>query len=113
MTKPHCTKRNPTGITDYDITKFAQLPEWQALVEAVYAVACSAQRAGISGGQDSFAEAVGHLARGVAFMDACRQCGSAVGVPPNITNRSMHGQYLFAEGHQWGCNFSLDYPLHS
>ncbi len=53
---------NPTGITNYNIEAWARLPEWQALSQALNAVALAAGRKQI-GNQDDLAAAVGHSGR--------------------------------------------------
>lgn len=111
---------NPTGITNYDISRFAALPEWQHLAQALNMVALAGNAAGIGGGQDALVDAVGHLARGVAFMDCCPKCERITddtivdtGAAPFATDIDGHwirGRYRCAQGHQWTCNHTLTFP---
>lgn len=72
-------------------------------------------------GQDGFVEAVGHLARGIAYMDCCSECDRFTDTndPDTFINTSaapcitiiedgwLQGVYVCAEGHQWNCGYSL------
>lgn len=112
------TKTNPTGITNYDISTFARLPGWQQLAQALNAVALAAGKAEIGGGQDALTKAVGHLARGVAFMDCCQDCErrlspdgpyvdtSAAPYATDIEDGWLRGRYRCANGHEWTCGYS-------
>ena len=117
------TQINPTGITNYDIAPWAHLPEWQALSQALNAVALAANDARIDGGQGALVAAVGHLARGVGFMDCCQQCDhlpdgidgefhdpSTAPYATTIERGWLRGRYRCAAGHEWTCGYALNFP---
>jgi predicted GIY-YIG superfamily endonuclease len=114
-----CTQTNPLGLSDYNIAQFAALPQWQNLAQALNSVALVAHDAGIKGGQDALVEAVSHLARGVGYMDCCRECDrtpdewidtSAAPYQTKIHGGSVLGRYRCASGHEWFCWYSLRIP---
>jgi len=118
------TDANPTGITDYNIHRFAQLPEWQHLAQAINTVVLAANRARIPGDEDDFVEAIAHLARGVAFMDCCEQCENSLDDDAGFVDTSaapytttidggwLHGRYRCWQGHEWTCGYALDHWLY-
>jgi len=71
----NCTKKNPNGMATHDHSKWADLPGWQALTQAMNRVVLEARLAGIRGNQDVAAEVMSNLARSVAYMDRCPTCG--------------------------------------
>jgi hypothetical protein len=120
------TNDNPTGITNYNIHKFALLPEWQQLAQALNNVALAANAAKIgTGGQDELVEAVGHLARGVGFMDCCPECErfadindidtfvDTIAAPyaTTVEDGWLRGRYRCANGHEWTCGYALNIHL--
>lgn len=122
---PTATQRsrtNPLGLTDYNVSEFARLPEWQKLAQALNTVALAASHADlkIRGGQDALVEAVGHIARGVGYMDCCPECerrdqGEWVDTSTAPYKTTIHGgsvscMYLCGEGHEWNCWYSLRLP---
>jgi hypothetical protein len=120
MTASTVTDTNPTGITNYNISRYAQLPEWQHLAQALNTVALAANRANIPGGQDDLVNAVAHLARGIAFMDCCEQCENSVDDDAGFVDTStapyattidgdwLHGRYRCWQGHEWTCGHALN-----
>lgn len=126
----NCTNANPMGITDYDIAQFAQLPGWQKLAQALNDVALQAaetlppsRRGDRLRGQDRLVDAVGHLARGIAYMDCCPDCERKIangvyvntGSAPYVTEIKdgwLQGWYRCEQGHEWTCGYSLLAPTH-
>ncbi len=118
--KSACTRSNPLGLSEYNIAHFAALPQWQKLAQALNDVALAANDAGVRGGQDDLVEAVGHLARGIGYMDCCSECErrqgndyvdtSAAPYKTEIHGGSVLGHYRCGNGHEWFCWYSLRLP---
>lgn len=112
------TDDNPTGITDYDISPWARLPKWQDLSQLLNELVLDARRP--AGNQDDLAEAVGHLARGIAYMDCCTECArwdedtdqyidtSAAPYATAIEDGWLYGRYRCRNGHEWTCGYAVD-----
>lgn len=116
-----CTEQNPAGVTDYNIARFAELPEWHALEKAMNDVANAiGRREQFEGGQDAIAEAVEHLVRGIPYCDCCERCNRSdprdfeMYAPHvvQIDGDRLAGQYRCERGHYWSCFYSLDAPWH-
>jgi hypothetical protein len=65
--------------------------------------------------QDGLAETVGQLAQAIAFMDCCDKCGvnADAMTPPyaaDVGDGWLHGRYRCVHGHEWTCDYSLDFP---
>ncbi|MDT2010327.1 hypothetical protein FXW78_55070 [Rhodococcus opacus] len=121
-TSPKVTKTNPTGIVNFDVSEFAQLPEWQELAQAMNRMALAADGAGI-GTQAEWIRAVTHLATAVGFMDWCPQCArtdetgefvdpSAAPAVTDIADKWVRGGYICRNGHVWRCGHSLQSHRH-
>ena len=119
------TDYNPTGIVDYDVDKFATVPTWQKLAQLLNQFAFECQEYQVESSQDELADAMGHLARAIGFLDCCSECErdqlsaepeewndtSTAPFKTEIDGGSMFGRYRCAWGHEWICRYNLMSPV--
>lgn len=105
---------NPSGITEYDLTEFALLPEWHHLSKALNNVIYAATRRGMTG-QQKWLDALHHHATALPFADCCSTCARQDGllgepVVPAVTHIKgdrLTGTYVCPQGHRWTCHYSV------
>ena len=116
------TAKNPVGITSYNVEQWARLPIWQRLTQVLNSLTLDARDADIRGNQDALAKMLDHLARGIAYMDCCRECRTWNDAEDTWVDTSVApyavtldggwvlGKYICTQGHRWTCNYAISAP---
>lgn len=67
-------RQNPTGVTSFDNSALAQLPEYNQAAYALHRLVCAVNQAALGLSQDQWLASVRHMTSSLFFMDRCGVC---------------------------------------